>query len=135
MIDRVVEKPRRERQRRLLEMGLDAPDVAGAVATYRYFIVEMEQALGDGEWVVGDALSLADCALAPYFQTLHQFGWGEMYEDGFPRVTAWYARMRERDSYVRAVTDDFPPERLADLRRRGEEGLSRIRAHLGAMEA
>ena len=38
-----------------------------------------------------------------------------MYEDGYPRVTAWYARMRARPSYQKAVADDFPPERLAEL--------------------
>ena len=134
-IDQVVEKPRRERQRRLLKLGLDAPDIAGAVATYHRFIVDMEAALADGDWVVGGRFSLADCCLAPYFQTLHQFGWGEMYEDGYPRVAAWYARMRARPSYQKAVADDFPPERLTELRAKGEEGLGKIRQHLAAAGA
>ena len=131
-IDQVVEKPRRERQRRLLKMGLDAPDIKDAVATYHRFIVDMERALTDGEWVVGDAFSLADCCLAPYFQTLHQFGWSEMYEDGYPRVTTWYRRIRDRASYREAVADDFPDALLRELRRKGEEGLAKIRGHLAA---
>jgi glutathione S-transferase len=131
-IDQVVEKPRRERQRRLLVQGLDAPDVRGAVLTYRKFIVDMEKALEDGEWVVGNAFSLADCCLAPYFQTLRQFGWSEMYEVGYPRVTDWYARVQARDSYREAVAADFPPDVLAELCEKGREGLDKIRAHLSA---
>ena len=45
MIDRVVEKPRRERQRRLLKQGYDAPDIVDAVATYEKTITDMEQVL------------------------------------------------------------------------------------------
>jgi len=131
-IDQVVEKPRRERQRRLLEMGLDAPDVKGAVATYHKFIVDMEAALGEGDWVVGDSFTLADCCLAPYFQTLLQFGWSEMYEKAHPRVTDWYRRVRARPSYQSAVADDFPDHILEELGRKGEEGLEKIRRHLAA---
>jgi glutathione S-transferase len=131
-IDRVVEKPRRERQRRLLKMGLDAPDIKDAVGTYHRFIVDMEAALADSEWVVGNRFSLADCCLAPYFQTLYQFGWNELYESGYPRVTDWYARIRERHSYRGAVIADFPDATLAELREKGGEGLEKIREHRAA---
>lgn len=131
-IDQVVEKPRRERQRRLLTLGLDAPDVRDAVLTYRKFIVDMEAALADGQWVVGDSFTLADCCLAPYFQTLSQFGWSEMYENGFPRVTDWYRRARDRASYQMAVADEFPGPLLEELRHKGEQGLDKIRRHLAA---
>ena len=65
-----VEKPRRERQRRLLDQGLQAPDVIDAVKTYATTINMMEQALSRQEWLAGDQFSLADCATAPYFQTV-----------------------------------------------------------------
>ena len=131
-IDQVVEKPRRERQRRLLQMGLDAPDIKGAVATYHKFIVDMEAALAKSDWVVGGVFSLADCCLAPYFQTLYQFGWSEMYEQGYPRVTDWYRRIRGRSSYQQAVADDFPDDVISQLREKGEAGLDKIRQHLTA---
>jgi glutathione S-transferase len=131
LLARVVEKPRRERQRRLVQLGLDAPDVAEGVQTYAGTIADMNATLATQPWLAGDEFSLADAAMAPYFQTLHQFGWTAMYESR-PAVADWYRRCRERDSYTSAVAVDFPAEVLADLAERGRPAWSRIEAHLKA---
>lgn len=132
LLEQVVERERRERQKRLVQHGLDAPDVALAVRTYTGTIDDMEAALAGRDWIADDAPSLADFALAPYFQTLHQFGWTALYERDRPRVTAWYARIRARDSYRRAVAEDFPPQVLEDLRARGAEAWPHLERHLTA---
>ena len=49
MLDRVVEKPRRERQRRLLKLGYDAPDVVDAVGVYAQTIIDMNELLNSQE--------------------------------------------------------------------------------------
>ncbi len=134
MIDRVVEKPRRERQRRLLELGYDAPDVADAVGVYTATMAEMEATLADHQWLAGDAFSLADAAVAPYFQTLFQFGWADWY-GAYSRVAAWYARVRERASYQSGVAADFPPDTLTDLGRRGAPAWRKISEILQARAA
>ena len=126
----MVEKPRRERQKRLLQHGLDAPDVADAVKIYRKTILDMEAALQDGDWVVGNRFTLADVCLAPYFQTLLQFNWTELFEMDCPRVADWFARCRERDSYREAVAEDFPPEVMVDLQERGAAVWHKIAAHI-----
>jgi len=131
MIDRVVEKPRRERQRRLLKLGYDAPDVAEAVAVYERTMVDMDAELGERDWICGDSFSLADAALAPYFQTLSQFGWSDWYET-HPRVAAWYARCVARPSYQRGVAADFSAEKLVDLSERGRPAWQRISELLAA---
>jgi glutathione S-transferase len=131
LLDRIPEKPRRERQKRLVEFGLDAPDVADAVDTYRKTILDMEEVLRDRPWISGDRFSMSDVCLAPYFQTLWQFDWVAMYDDDCPRVSDWYQRCRDRASYASAVADDFPPELVADLQARGEGAWPRIEAHLG----
>lgn len=133
LLDKVPEKPRRERQKRLMKYGLDAPDIADAVATYYKTIVDMEKALGAHQWLLGDEFSLADVCVAPYFQTLHQFEWTAMYEGDFPRVTQWYARCRARDSYQASVATDFSKEKLEELRARGREAWPKIEAHLAAI--
>ena len=125
VIDRVIEKPRRERQRRLLKMGYDAPDVADAVRVYETTIADMETELANQAWIAGDTFSLADCAMAPYFQTLTQFGWRAWYESR-PRVTDWYARVVARESYQRSVAADFTTDKLADLAKRGEPAWTKI---------
>ena len=130
ILDRVVEKPRRERQKRLVEFGLDAPDVADAVATYRKTVLDMEDALAGGGWIVGDSFSLADVCLAPYFQTLLQFDWTALYSEDCPRVRDWVERCRSRASYVQAVSDDFPPPLTRELQEKGRAAWPKIAAHL-----
>ena len=130
ILERVVEKPRRERQMRLVEHGLDAPDVGDAVRIYRKTILDMEKALADNRWIVGDSFSLADVCLAPYFQTLLQFGWVALFEADCPRVTDWFERCRQRQSYRQAVAEDFPAELMAELGEKGAAVWHKIAAHL-----
>lgn len=128
-IDRVPDKARRERQRRLLEMGLDAPDVASAVATYCATIQKMEVQLEEREWILGDSFSLADACLAPYFQTLYQFSWMALL-DNAPNVRRWYQACRKRDSYVTGVSDDFDEKTLSELMNRGRLAWDKLARHL-----
>jgi len=130
LLEKIPEKPRRERQMRLVKFGLDAPDVGDAVRTYRKTILDMEAELADKPWMSGTSFSLSDVCLAPYFQTLLQFGWTGLYEQDCPKVADWYARCQARDSYRAAVAEDFPQELLADLRERGQQAWSKIAAHL-----
>ncbi|MBY4676677.1 glutathione S-transferase family protein [Marinobacterium arenosum] len=129
LLDQIPEKPRRERQKRLVKFGLEAPDVVDAVHVYRKTILDMEEALKEHDWIVSDSFSLADVCLAPYFQTVLQFGWTKMFED-CPRVADWFERCRQRDSYRGSVTGDFPPEVQADLLAKGEPAWQTIKAHL-----
>ena len=122
---RIPEKPRRERQRRLLRNGYDAPDVVDAVGVYDKTFSDLNDILARQAWIAGDAFSLADAAMAPYFQTPYQFGWSEWYESR-PHVADWYARCRARESYIAAVADDFSESKIADLRERGAPAWSKI---------
>jgi len=130
ILERIPEKPRRERQKRLVKFGLEAPDVADAVRTYRKTILDMEAALAEHQWVASDTFSLADVCLAPYFQTLLQFDWTALFEVDCPRVGDWFARCQERASYREAVAEDFPDEVMNDLRQKGAAAWDKIAAHL-----
>jgi glutathione S-transferase len=129
LLAQIPEKPRRERQKRLVEMGLEAPDVVDAVKTYRSTILQMETVLKTQKWIVGNTFSLADICLAPYFQTLDQFDWNLMYE-GCPEVKAWFQRCQARSSYQGAVSSDFSDELLSELKRKGENAWPVIADHL-----
>ncbi|MEH6626694.1 MAG: glutathione S-transferase family protein [Motiliproteus sp.] len=129
LLDRIPEKPRRERQKRLVKYGLEAPDVVDSVIIYRKTILQMEQALKEHLWMVGEQISLADICLAPYFQTIHQFGWEQIYKD-CPRVSDWFQRCMERRSYQQAVKEDFSPQVVADLKAKGEPAWPIIEKHL-----
>ena len=130
ILERIPEKPRRERQKRLAQSGLDAPDVVDAVKTYRQTIIDMNDALKRHPWVVGNTFSLADVCLAPYFQTLHQFNWTALFDQDCPNVTDWYSRCRERSSYQEAVAGDFPDDLTAELRQKGAAVWNKIAQHI-----
>ena len=131
MIERVIEKPRRERQRRLLKQGYDAPDVADAVAVYERTIADMDALLENQAWLAGDTFSLADCAMAPYFQTLFQFGWHDWYGQR-KNVADWYQRIRSRACYQQGVSADFDSATLDDLNQRGKPAWNKIQDYLKA---
>ena len=129
MIDKVVEKPRRERQRRLLKMGYDAPDIADAIGVYEKTIADMDKTLAKQAWLAGDEFSLADAGMAPYFQTLQQFGWRQWFENR-KNVADWYDRCVARPSYQSGVAADFSAEKQADLLKRGEPAWQKIQSVL-----
>lgn len=131
LINQIVEKPRRERQRRLLEMGLNAPDVFDAVRTYALTVKKMEQALQSQKWLAGDQFSLADCAMAPYFQTLLQFGWREFFAAS-PKVDQWVKQVCERPSFISAVSADFSEDACRELLLLGADAWPIIAQHLQA---
>ena len=59
LLSKIPKKPRRERQKRLIQYGLDAPDVSDAVKTYYKTIVDMEKkhlANTNGWWETSLAL-------------------------------------------------------------------------------
>ena len=129
LLDSIPEKPRRDRQKRLMEMGLKAPDVEGAVQVYMQTIAKMESDLKRHTWLVSNSFSLADVVVAPYFQTLHQFGWQVMLKNA-PLVTDWFKRCRQRDSYRIAVTADFSDKLSLDLQEIGRQSWVDICVHI-----
>lgn len=129
LMAQIPEKPRRERQRRLLKLGYDAPDVIDAVGVYDKTIRDLDELLNNQRWIAGDEFSLADASMAPYFQTLFQFGWSAWYEK-YTQVADWYARCRVRNSYRAAVSKDFSTSKLEDLRKRGEPAWRKIQSLL-----
>ncbi|QEE36115.1 glutathione S-transferase family protein [Octadecabacter sp. SW4] len=130
LIAQVVEAPRRERQKRLFDKGLDAPDVRNAVGVYCQTIDRMERDLQDRDWLIGDHLSLADIVVAPYFQTLLQYGWTDLYAATHPRVTGWIERLQGRDSWKAAIKADFDAETRAYLRGIGTKAWPKIQTHM-----
>ena len=61
--------------------------------------------LDPGPWVIGEDLSLADIAIAPYFFRLNALGAAQFWsKEKRPLVFAWYARIAARPSFQVAVS-------------------------------
>jgi len=83
----------------------DAAGVAEARALLRNSYAMVEAALGEREWIAGDAFSMADCAAAPalfYADTVEPIG------SAFPAVTAYLNRLMARPSYARVLEEAEP---------------------------
>lgn len=99
------------------EDGIDNLHFRTAMRRYDMLMDQIDQALagkGPGEalagggpdWLVGD-YSLADVAFAPYMERLQCCAMEFLWEDDRPRVADWYARLKARPAYKKAILDWF----------------------------
>jgi glutathione S-transferase len=109
----------RERKRRWIREGFDAPDAAEALAMFHGLVRRMDAALAESEWLAGDAWSLADGALTPYTNRLEMLGLAMLW-DGLPHFARWLAAVKSRGSWVPALFDYLPAELLDKMRADGE---------------
>lgn len=127
LIGRVPSRPRRERQLRIFEHGWEAPDAVAAVRSFRSAFGKMDAALLHGEWLLGAAPTLADLALAPYVQSVHQLGLDDILIGEHDRLRGWFERVRRRGSFATEVTAKLPAERLKMYAGYGEEARPIVR--------
>ncbi len=102
LLAQVPDPARRDRQARLIEHGFDAPDLPPAIAVWLKTFEKMESALKEGDWLVGDRLTLADCALVPYIYIMRYLQVDRVFET-FPEVRDWMNRVADRPSFDAAV--------------------------------
>ncbi len=76
-----------------------------AVRRFRTLLADMNLALGDSEWLVGGAYSLADADLTPYLRRLEEIGFWDLVCDEYPHVGRWFTAVRARPSYQTAIRD------------------------------
>jgi glutathione S-transferase len=65
-----------------------------------------------GPWLLGDQFTLADTCVAPLLDRIEDLGCAHLWEDEFPRVADWLARIQARPSYKEAY---YEGSRLSDL--------------------
>ena len=102
---KIPDENRRQRFAAVYKDGLDAPIAVGAVKALNKLIVDMEAALAVADYLAGDAYSLAECAVTPYANRLHDLGLLELWATAAPRVFAWFGVIRERANFAPAITD------------------------------
>jgi len=130
LLARVPDPVRRGRQQELYRKGMKAPVAAAGVNTYDKFLADMEKFLSDQPWLAGQSFSLADTGVMPYFQTLKQFGWTELYADR-PAVTDWVNRCFLRPSYQTAIGESMPATLLEQMAESGKQAWPDLKAALG----
>ena len=116
-----------------IEHGLAAPGAADKIRLYDRYLHRMEQALADRAWLVGDAFSIADIALAPYVNRLAMLGMEGMWQNGRrPRVAEWFARIQSRPTFKPALLDWIPQSLTDDLRDNGARSWPEVERIIAA---
>lgn len=117
----IPDATRRAARRSVLEHGVKAPEVTGAVADVLDFLDAMEARLRAGSWLGGDGFGLTDAAALPYVLRLEHLAMDRLFSGGVrPGVAGWLARVKARPSFASAVTAWAPAPIVALFRRQGE---------------
>jgi glutathione S-transferase len=74
----------------------------------------MEAALAEGPWLMGEQYTLADIVVTPSIDRMADLGYANIWNDKYPRVADWYARMQARPAFQQAyykgtrMSETFP---------------------------
>lgn len=122
----------RERKWQWIELGLAAPGAAEQLEIYVGFVDRIESALGDSDWLVAGAFSMADIAMAPYIYRLAALSMEGIWTGGRrPRVENWFRRLRERPGFAPAFVDWMPEDLAREMAANGREAWPEISRLLG----
>lgn len=95
-----------------LGLPVDEARIAASIPRARVCIDEIARLLGDQPYMAGDAVSIADLALAPHLVIFQRTIEGAPMIEGQPKLAAWIDRMNARPSMA-ATT----PDRVAEQAR------------------
>ena len=123
----------RKRKQSWIERGYDSQDARASILTYNKFLQKMEMELAKSPWLAGENYSLADAAATPYLAMLEMLDFQAWWRD-MPRVGAWYARVKRRPSFQRAIVDVIPDRMTAAMRAGGAEAWPQVEAILATAE-
>ena len=100
----------RARRRRIIEEGFESPELGQSIEGLQKMLSDMEKALTQNEWLVDDDYTLADTAMTPLVERLHELQCGPMVEQ-YPSVADWYERIQARPSYEACLGATPNPEK------------------------
>ena len=122
----------RERKWAWIQQGLEAPGAADQLRTYASFVDKMEDALNNGEWLVGDNFSMADIAMTPYVNRLAVLSMERLWAGGRrPRVDGWFRRVQARASFEPAFRRWMPEALAEEMQVNGRREWPAVAAVLG----
>jgi len=104
-----------------IQKGLEAQGAAEKIRFYDDYLHRMEVALGESDWLAGDAFSMADVALAPYLNRLSALACEDFWRCGrLPRVEKWFERVKSRHTFAPAFVKWMPQELADEMRANGK---------------
>ena len=132
MLAATPDPARRIWRREMIEKGTESQLFVNAVWVYDALLTDMETALQDRDWLAGDVYTLADVSLTSYLNRVAELQFHPMWEEGRPRVTDWFARIRARRTFKTAF-GNYPYD--AYVAQMAEQGALRWPAVEGILKA
>jgi glutathione S-transferase len=115
-----------------IQDGLAAPGAADKIRLYDAYLQKMEDALDGRDWLVGEAFSMADIAMAPYVNRLSALAMDALWTGGRrPRVEGWFERVRLRPGFHSAFVEWMPSGLTEEMLANGRRSWPDIKALLG----
>jgi glutathione S-transferase len=96
----------------ILQKRLESVYVAAALQRFAKLTEDMERALGQSTWLVGETYSMADVDYTPYVQRMEDLGLSFMWTDK-PALQRWIGQVRARPSYAEVVERWTPADERA----------------------
>jgi len=130
--ERLMKMPdaaRRERQRNLIEKGIDSPFFRDHIKVFDRTFGEIEAQLSKTKWLASDMFTLADVEITPYVERIDRLGLAGMWE-GQPRLEDWFKRVKARPSFT--AISEYPPSDFDDTGRDGLKDWPRIKDLIAA---
>ena len=85
-----------------IRQGVDSGFVEAGLSKLREMILRMDATLRDQDWLAGDTISLADCAMTPIVLRLDEFGLADAWRN-LPALSAWWQRISARPTMQRLL--------------------------------
>jgi glutathione S-transferase len=123
----IPDPARRAARKSVIEHGVAAPEMRGALAAFAGMLDRMESALAAQPWIGGDAFSLGDACALPYVLRLEHLALDSMIE-ARPRAADWLARVKQLGSYPAMISDVLPEPIIAMFRKNGEDVRDELEA-------
>jgi glutathione S-transferase len=122
------------RKRAWAGAGFQDPAARSAVLTYHKFLQKIDMQLAKAPFLAGASYSLADVETLPYLAMMDLLGFSDWWETRLPRIGEWYARIRQRPSVGRAITDVIPLTLRRELAARGARAWPEVEAIVATAE-
>lgn len=103
-LDNIPDPSRASVMRDVVPNGLESPRLIQALYAYQKLLRDMDLALINGNWLVGQQPTLADYSLLPYLERLEQLGMSGWWQ-ATPRVADWLQRLRQMPAYRKGMAD------------------------------
>lgn len=103
LLSRIPQEDRRKRWADVSTHGFSEEVLTGAVEKMRGCLARCNDTLAASPWLAGDSLTLADYAVLPFIDRIHNLRPEFFSAAAYRHVEDWYARLKNRPAFSKAL--------------------------------